>query len=108
VPINFNAAAIYARIAARVEIAVNETAQSVAADAQRRAPVLTGRLRAEVHAEPAAGGPTLIARVVSPTPYAKYQEFGTRHNRAQPYLRPALAAARSAFRARLAKAVGGE
>jgi len=104
--VRFNAARLYAQYAARIEAAVNETAEAVAADAQKRAPVLTGRLRAEVHAEPAAGGPVFVARVVSPTPYAKYQEFGTRHNRAQPYLRPALAAQRSAYRARLAKAIG--
>ena len=67
---------------------------------------LGGRLRSEIQAEPAAGGPVFIARVLSPTPYAKYVEFGTRHNRAQPYLRPALAAQRSAYRAALGKVVG--
>jgi HK97 gp10 family phage protein len=41
---------------------------------------------------------------VSPTPYAKYVEFGTRRSRAQPYLRPALAQVRESFRVRMAAA----
>ena len=50
-----------------------------------------GRLRDEIEALPATGGPSRFeAMVVSPTPYAKYQEFGTGHNAAHPYLRPAL------------------
>jgi HK97 gp10 family phage protein len=50
-----------------------------------------GRLRGEIFAQPAKPtGETAEAWVISPTPYAKYQEFGTRHNRAHPFLRPAL------------------
>lgn len=50
-----------------------------------------GRLRGEIYVERAVrDGSSYMARVVSPTPYAKYQEFGTRHNAAQPFLRPAL------------------
>lgn len=50
-----------------------------------------GRLRGEITAVPAKGtAHQYVAMVVSPTPYAKYQEFGTAHNAAHPYLRPAL------------------
>lgn len=50
-----------------------------------------GRLRGEIAAVRASmDDGVYMARVVSPTPYAKYQEFGTRHNAAQPFLRPAL------------------
>lgn len=50
-----------------------------------------GRLRGEIHTVPATTSDGLvIARVVAPTPYAKYQEFGTRRHAAQPFLRPAL------------------
>lgn len=50
-----------------------------------------GRLRGEIRAlKPSGSGDVLEAWVISPTPYAKYMEFGTRHNRAHPYLRPAL------------------
>ena len=65
-----------------------------------------GRLRGEITAVPAeGGGPRWVAKVVSPTPYAKYVEFGTRHNRAQPYLRPALSQVRESFRNRMVRAV---
>jgi HK97 gp10 family phage protein len=63
---------------------------------------LGGRLRGEIHMVPAEGaGPTWVARVVSPTAYAKYVEFGTRHARKQPYMRPALSQVRESFRARM-------
>lgn len=68
---------------------------------------LGGRLRGEIHVEPARGGGSVwTARVVSPTRYAKYVEFGTRHSRAQPYLRPALAQVRESLRTRMKAAVG--
>ncbi len=60
-----------------------------------------GRLRSEIAYTRAAGERVITAYVESPTPYAKYVEFGTRHNRAQPYLRPAFAGQRAAFRQRL-------
>ena len=63
---------------------------------------LGGRLRGEIHMVPAeGGGPRWVAKVVSPTRYAKYVEFGTRHSRAQPYLRPALSQVRESFRERM-------
>lgn len=69
---------------------------------------LGGRLRGEIHSVPAEGGGTRwVARVVSPTRYAKYVELGTRHSRAQPYMRPALAQVRARFRSRMVAAVQG-
>lgn len=63
---------------------------------------LGGRLRGEIHADPAeGGGPVWVAKVVSPTRYAKYVEFGTRRSRSQPYLRPALTQVRESFRTRM-------
>ncbi len=65
-----------------------------------------GRLKSEIGAQAAEASQHLITgHVISPTPYAKYVEFGTRHNRAQPYLRPALAAQRTKFRQRLQAAI---
>jgi len=50
-----------------------------------------GRLRGEIFATRAVPkGKRAEAWVVSPTGYAKFMEFGTRHNAAHPYLRPAL------------------
>lgn len=69
---------------------------------------LGGRLRGEIHRVPAEGGGSRwTAKVVSPTRYAKYVEFGTRHSRAQPYLRPALAQVRESFRKTMTTAVRG-
>ena len=49
-----------------------------------------GRLRSEIHATPVTvDGRMISGKVLSPTPYAKYQELGTRHNPAHPYMRPA-------------------
>lgn len=49
-----------------------------------------GRLRGEIYAtEASMSGSRAEAWVISPTRYAKYQEFGTVHNRAHPFLRPA-------------------
>jgi HK97 gp10 family phage protein len=65
-----------------------------------------GRLRGEIHATPATmAGNRAEAWVISPTPYAKYQEFGTRHNAAHPFLRPAAAESRAEIVSRIAAAV---
>ena len=68
-----------------------------------------GRLRGEIRPEPAKMvGSKAEAWVISPTPYAKYMEFGSRHNRAHPFLRPALEESRqdivSAIRSSIARA----
>lgn len=63
---------------------------------------LGGRLRSEITSSATEGGGLVFsARVISPTPYAKYVEYGTRRSRAQPYLRPALAGQQGALRSRL-------
>lgn len=52
---------------------------------------LGGRLRGEIYIEPGGyDGRRYFGDVVSPTEYAKYQEYGTSRHRAQPYMRPAL------------------
>lgn len=49
-----------------------------------------GRLRGEIRVvRPMVNGRRAEAWVISPTRYAKYMEFGTVHNAAHPYLRPA-------------------
>lgn len=65
-----------------------------------------GRLRGEIRATPVSrSGNRAEAWVISPTPYAKYQEFGTRHNAAHPFLRPATAESRAEIVSRIASAV---
>lgn len=72
-----------ARRAVRVETA-----------AKRRAPVDTGRLRSSISRELGIDNRGLRARIGTDVDYAIYVEFGTSRARAQPYLRPALDAAR--------------
>ena len=69
---------------------------------------LGGKLKQSIKATGVtqSGAGTFIARVNVGVSYGKYVEFGTKHNRAQPFLRPAIASQREAFRSALAKAVG--
>jgi len=65
-----------------------------------------GRLRSEIYTSKVRrSGAEASVMVISPTSYAKYMEFGTRHNRAHPYLRPALEESRDEIRERIASAV---
>jgi len=66
-----------------------------------------GTLRREIRTIPASAGqhPYLHAAVISPTPYAKYVEFGTRHAAAQPFLRPALAMVKGDFKKEMRRAL---
>ena len=54
---------------------------------------LGGRLRGEIYTEQEGNVPSGVFKwwLISPTYYSRYVEFGTRHNKAQPYMRPALA-----------------
>lgn len=65
-----------------------------------------GRLRGEIYATtPHRAGNQAEAWVISPTEYAKFQEFGTRHNRAHPFLRPALDESREDIVSQIAAAI---
>jgi len=65
-----------------------------------------GRLRGEIYSTPPqVAGTEVEAWVISPTEYAGYQEFGTRHNRAHPFLRPAAEESRDAVVQAIAAAV---
>jgi HK97 gp10 family phage protein len=62
--------------------------------AKRLAPVDTGRLRSSISRELGEDTDGLVARVGTNVDYAPHVEFGTIRMRAQPYLRPALSAAK--------------
>jgi len=67
---------------------------------------LGGRLRKEIKpVMPTLQGNIIRGGVVSPTSYAQYQEFGTRHNRATPYMRPAILKLTTSYRAEIVKAI---
>lgn len=72
---------IIPRVDAADEAVEEASAQIVAQLASAGAPRLTGHMAASVDEE---GG-----LVVVDTPYAVYQEYGTRRHKAQPFLRPA-------------------
>lgn len=61
--------------------------------AKHLAPVDTGRLRASITHYLSRDSRGLLALIGSSVNYAAYQEFGTRFQHGQPYLRPALSAA---------------
>lgn len=58
--------------------------------AKQKARVDTGAMRDEIHQEPASLGPMdTVGEVVSSKEYGPYNEFGTVHMSAQPYMTPA-------------------
>jgi HK97 gp10 family phage protein len=66
----------------------------VEATAKRLCPVDTGRLRSSITHELGVDSRGLVGTVGTNVTYAPYVEFGTSRMRAQPFLRPALDAAR--------------
>jgi HK97 gp10 family phage protein len=62
-------------------------------EAKARAPVRTGRLRAGIEGSVDHGGESVTVVLSADVLYAPFQEFGTRHMRAHPYMRPGMAAA---------------
>ena len=74
--------------------------------AKGRCPVDTGRLRASIgHALDEEG---LTVYVGTNVQYAPHVELGTHRQRAQPYLRPAVARHMSVYRAILKQALTGQ
>jgi HK97 gp10 family phage protein len=59
-------------------------------NARRLCPVDTGRLRSSITATRGRDGRGPYVAIGTNVQYAPFVEFGTRHQRAQPYLRPAL------------------
>lgn len=70
--------------------AARESAERAAMEARRLCPVDTGRLRASIATSQVEGG----WRFGSDAPYASLVELGTARTPAQPFLRPAIDAAR--------------
>jgi HK97 gp10 family phage protein len=58
--------------------------------AKRYCPVDTGRLRSSITHEISTDAKGLLATIGTNVEYAPYVELGTRHMRAQPFLRPAI------------------
>ena len=89
----------------KYEVANAAKRGSITKDASGRARV-GGRLRSEIFDDPGAWeGNRYVARIVSPTPYAKYVEFGTHRAPAQPYMRPAANFVRREYQKMLARTI---
>lgn len=93
-----------------VDEAAREWGKDVAASAERRAPVLTGKLSRKIDDKVTHGTAEVISDAVNEHghSYAAYVELGTGHGPAQPYLYPAFIEHRDLtpyVRAELAKVV---
>lgn len=73
---------------------LSRRAVRVGAAAKHLCPVDTGRLRSSITWRLAADARGLVALIGTNVHYAPHVEFGTSRARAQPFLRPALRAAR--------------
>lgn len=70
---------------------------------------LGGHLRDEIHSTaPEIHGRVIRVKVVSPAPYSKYQEFGTGHNPAHPFMRPAAHENKDSLRGDVAREIISE
>lgn len=75
-----------------------EAALFIEGAAKYRCPVDTGNLRRSIAAQPPTmQGDTAVALVGTNVEYAAYVEFGTRKMNAQPFMGPALEAARARY-----------
>lgn len=89
--------AVAAKLAPGVFDEVTEAAAAwVEAEAKRKVPVDSGDLQRSIGHEKGA--------IFAGEPYAGFVEFGTAHMRPQPYLRPAIDAARGPYRKALGQA----
>lgn len=89
---------------AAVGAAVQKAVFDVEAQAKTRARVDTGAMRNSIHGEMTGEAEGQVSTGVD---YAIYNEYGTAHMPAQPFMTPAAEAVRPSFVAAIAKAVGG-
>lgn len=80
------------------EKALVATGYKVMSTARSLAPVDTGRLRSSIILTKGRDGQGFYVEIGTNVYYARFVEFGTRRNRAQPFLLPALAIASGYWR----------
>lgn len=81
-------AALKVALESAVDPQVRDVAARIAADAQRMAPKRTGKGAASIHAEAQPDGSVRVSWDPAHF-YMLFQEFGTQHQTARPFLRPA-------------------
>jgi HK97 gp10 family phage protein len=92
-------------VKAALSAEVSKAAYAVQAQAQAKAPVLTGTLRRSIHTVIEQGGQRAV---VGPNvPYDKIAEFGGRNRAPHPYMRPAAEAVLPQFVASVRAALAG-
>jgi HK97 gp10 family phage protein len=70
---------------------------------------LGGHLRDQIYSTaPIVDGRIIRVKVISPAPYSKYQEFGTGHNPAHPFMRPAAHENRDSLASEIAREIIAE
>src|SRR5262245_17115931 len=94
--------AIPSRLKNDVDSAVRETAEYIAQEARRLAPVDTGYLRRMIDVVELS---STRFEVVADAEYSEYIEFGTINQRAQPFLTPAYVRGVVRLKARLSKLI---
>lgn len=98
---------IAAQIPARLDAALKAGAESIARDAQSRAPVASGRLRSAIHVEREGLGEYAVIAGDDNAFYGHLVEYGTAHTPARPFLIPALEARRATVLASAREALRG-
>lgn len=86
---------------------VEQLLAMAADEARKRCPVDTGRLRRgiETDIDTGAGHSECVGVLFDDVPYAPFVEFGTRHMRAQPFLRPGMAMAQARYEREMTKGI---
>jgi HK97 gp10 family phage protein len=79
------------RLVGRLPKALDKAMDVLLARVQANAPVDTGKLKRSIHALSArVEGKTIMAEVVVNAPHGHLEEFGTIHQAAHPFFRPAV------------------
>jgi HK97 gp10 family phage protein len=78
---------------------VERLLEMAADEARKRCPVDTGQLRRGIESgiDTGEGSSDCVGVLYDNVQYAPYVEFGTRHMRAQPFLRPGMAMAQARY-----------
>ena len=95
--------AMHTKLAAQMTAEVKACVEQGKDLAMSLAPVKTGLLRSRMQVRQVSGGgsDTVMFELYNDTPYAIFQEMGTKHMRAHPFLTPAMHFTQSQLKARL-------
>lgn len=86
---------------------VEHLLELAAEEARKRCPVDTGQLRRGIESgvDTGEGSSSCVGVLFDNVNYAPYVEFGTRHMRAQPFLRPGMAMAQARYEREMTRGI---